>query len=175
MAFSNPEENVRQFGLYPGQIVADLGAGVGRYSVAAAKAVGETGRVYAVEVQKNFLQNIKNAADAEKLSNIEVIWGDIERYGKTKIRDKMVDAVILANVLFQVEDKQGVVDEIKRILKPGGQVLVVDWQDAYGGVGPAPHLVVPYDAARALFEENGFTFVRNIAAGDHHYGFVVQG
>jgi len=173
MAFSDPKNNIKQFGLYDGQIVADLGAGMGAYSIEAAKEVGESGRVYAVEVQKELLINIKNSAQQEGISNIEVIWGDVERNGKTKIRDSVVDAVIVSNILFQVEDSIGLIEEVKRILKSNGKVLVVDWEGSFNGTGPSPDHVVSYDTARALFEENGFSFVKNISAGDHHYGFII--
>ena len=122
---------------------------------------------------KELLINIKNTARQEGISNIEVIWGDIERDGKTKIRDNVVDAVIASNILFQVEDRLGFIKEVKRILKPNGKVLVVDWEGSFNGTGPSPDSVVSYDDARALFEENGFSFVKNISAGDHHYGFIV--
>lgn len=172
MAFSNPQTNVEQLGLNHGMSVADLGAGVGAYTVAAAHAVGDTGRVYAVEVQKEFLTNIKDATSREGLSNVEVIWGDIERAGKTKIKDGAVGAVIVANVLFQTEDKVGTLNEIKRILKPRGKVLVVDWEGSFAGLGPQADKVFPHDEAKQLFEDNGFSFLKNISAGDNHYGFI---
>ncbi len=173
MAFSDPKNNIKQFGLHSGQIVADLGAGIGAYSIEAAKEVGESGRVYAVEVQKELLVNIRNTARQEGVSNIEVIWGDVERNGKTKIRDNVVDAVVASNILFQVEDRSGFTEEVKRILKPRGKVLVIDWEGSFNGTGPSPDSVFSYDDARTLFEENGFLFVKNISAGDHHYGFII--
>ncbi len=173
MAFSDPKSNIKQLGLFEGQFVADLGAGVGAYSIEAAKEVGENGRVYAVEVQKEFLANIKNSALQEGLSNIDVIWGDIERDGKTKIKDNIIDAVIVSNVLFQVEDRDGFIKEVKRILKTNGKVLVVDWEDSFNGTGPSPDSIIKYETARTLFEENGLSFLQNISAGDHHYGFIV--
>ncbi len=174
MAFSDPKNNIRQLGLYEGQIVADLGAGIGAYSIEAAKEVGESGRVYAVEVQKELLANIKNTAHQEGVSNIEVIWGDIERNGKTKIKDNIIDAVVASNILFQVEDTSGFIKEIKRILKHNGKVLVIDWKESFNGTGPNPDHVVSYEDARSLFEDNGFVFIKNISAGDNHYGFVVK-
>lgn len=173
MAFSDPKNNIRQFDLYDGQVVADFGAGIGAYSIEAAKEVGESGRVYAVEVQKDLLASIKNRARDEGVFNIEVIWGDIERDGKTKIRDGLIDAVIVSNVLFQVEDKSGFIKEVRRVLKDKGKVLVVDWQSSFNGAGPSLDSIISYDDARALFEDNGFSFIKNISAGDHHYGFVV--
>lgn len=174
MAFSDPQKNIEQFGLSDGAIVADLGAGTGAYTVVAARAVSPAGMVYAIEVQKEFLVNIKNAIGDAGLSNVEVIWGDIERVGKTKIGDRVVDAVISANVLFQIEDKDGFISEIKRILKPGGRVLLVDWKDSFGGMGPQAQNIISYETAKNIFVNSGFTFVRNIDAGDHHYGFVIR-
>ena len=67
--------------------VADLGAGSGHYTLAAAKKVGESGRVYAIEVQKDLLTRIKNLAQTEHINNVEVIWGDVENRGGTKLKD----------------------------------------------------------------------------------------
>jgi len=123
--FSNPEENIKALGIYEGMIIADLGAGTGSYTIPLAEKVGESGRVYAVEVQKEFLANIKNTAAARGLKNVEVFWGDIERLGGTKIKDGAVDAAVIANVLFQAEDKSGLIREAKR-LHPEGEFIVGD-------------------------------------------------
>lgn len=172
--FSDPEQNIAQFGLTDHMTVADLGAGTGGYTLAAARRLREYGHVHAVEVQKELLSRIENTAREERLGNVEVLWGDCERYGAAKLANDSVDAVIVANVLFQVEDPEGLVDEVKRILKPGGSVLVVDWKDSFGGVGPAPDAIVSQKDARVLFEQSGFQFVKSIDAGEHHYGFVVS-
>jgi len=75
------------------------------------------------------------------LHNIEVVWGDIDTVGGTKIRDLMVDAVIISNVLFQSEHRQNVAKEAFRILKTGGEVMIIDWTDSYGKHGSvaSPH------------------------------------
>ena len=58
--FANPEVNIRELGVYEGQVAVDFGAGTGTYTMLLAERVGEGGRVIAVEVQKEFLTNIKN-------------------------------------------------------------------------------------------------------------------
>ena len=153
--FADPQGNIEQFGLQDGMIVADLGAGTGAYTIAAARKVMGNGRVYAVEVQKEVLSSLENSVAKEGLSNVEVLWGDIERLGGTKIGDRKVDAVIASNVLFQVEDKKGFVQEIKRILKPEGKVLLIDWQDSFGGMGPQGADIILPDAAKMLFKQEG--------------------
>lgn len=174
MNFSDPKKNIEQFHLGEGMKVADLGAGAGAYSFAAAKKVGDIGIVYAVEVQKELLQKIKNGAQTDGLGIVEVLWGDIEEVGGTKIGDNSIDAVILANILFQVEDKKGTLTETKRILRSGGKILVVDWSDSYGGLGPQESDIVPVNKMKHLFGDEGFVFDREIQAGEHHYGLVFK-
>ena len=171
--FTNPVANINELGVYEGMTVVDLGAGTGAYTIPLAERVGESGRVYAVEVQKDFLTNIKEAALAHGLKNVEVIWGDIERLGGTKIKDASADAAVISNVLFQAEDKSGLLLEAKRILKSGGKLLLVDWKESFANLGPAPEAVVAADMARSLCEQEGFVLKKEISAGEHHYGFIM--
>src|SRR3989338_3004815 len=117
--FASPRDLVRELHLRENMIVADLGAGTGFLSVEAARLVPE-GKVYAVEIIKDYLTTIKEKTKAEGLNNIEVIWGDIEKPGGTKISSEMADRVIASRALFQVEEKEKFIEEIKRILKPEG-------------------------------------------------------
>lgn len=171
--FTNPEANIAAFGTYDGMVVADFGAGTGAYTIPFAKRVGENGKVYAIEVQKEFLTNIKNAALENGLKNVEVIWGDIERLGGTKIKDETVDAVVISNVLFQAEDKPGLIREAKRILKTGGKVLFIDWSESFNNLGPTTGMIVSASVARNLFEKEGFIVKKEIPASSHHYGFIM--
>lgn len=172
MNFSDPRSNVLQLGVRDGMRIADLGAGSGHYALAAAHAVGPDGRVYAVDVHEDILHHVKDVAERQKAHNIETIWGNIEKPGGTKLRDGTVDAAIVSNVLFQVEHKDVVAAEVRRILKPGGKVLVIDWAGAYGGMGPAGEHVVPEHAAEQLFIAAGFHKVKDFRAGAHHYAIV---
>lgn len=172
--FSDPVKNVEQCGIQAGMEIADFGSGSGHYTLAAAKALISTGRVYSIDIQKDLLTKLKNHATRDGFYNVEAIWGDIEKPNGTKLRDGTVDFVFLSNILFQIEDKKGVILEARRILKPGGRVMVVDWSDSFGGIGPAPKSVFKKDSARDLFEKNGFSLDREINAGSHHYGFIYK-
>lgn len=170
--FANPRENVLQLGIHEGMKIADLGAGSGHYAIAAASAVGETGRVYAVDVQEEVLTHLKDSALRAGRANVETVWGDFEKPGGTRLKTHSMDAAILSNVLFQVSDLQGALNEIRRIVVPGGKVLVIDWAGSYGHMGPHPSHVVPEHKAEELFIGAGFHKAKSLRAGPHHYGIV---
>jgi len=170
--FADPNSILSGFDLKSGMHVADLGTGSGFYALAAASLVGSKGRVYAIEVQKDLLDRVKNNASRQGLHNVEVVWGDIETVGGTRLRDSSIDRAILSNTLFQVDEKEHLAHEIFRIVRPEGKVLVVDWSDSSDVSGPDPRNVVGKTAAVALFEEAGFSFEKEIPAGSHHYGIV---
>ena len=169
--FSDPDKNLAQLGLAEGMKVADLGAGTGYYSIVAGRRVGNGGRIYAVEVQKDLLDRLKSNATNEQVRNIEVIWGSIDTIGGTKLREGLIDRAILANTLFQIEqkDRDNLALEIKRILKVGGKLLVVDWLP---GSPLSPKNCLPRMIAENLFNKNGFTLEKTFNAGYHHYGLV---
>jgi ubiquinone/menaquinone biosynthesis C-methylase UbiE len=170
--FTDPSKNISLFNLREGMRVADFGAGSGSYTKIISEKVGHTGKVYAVDVQSNLFHKLAADVQDYPLKNTECILGDIEKKGGSKLSDKSIDAVVLSNVLFQLEDKIGVVEEIKRVLKPKGRVLVIDWADSFGGMGPASKYIVPKSKAEHLFMDRGFAKMEDINVGGHHYGVV---
>ncbi len=183
--FTDPSHSIAQFDLQSGSRVADLGAGSGELSIAAAREVGDAGRVYAIDVQQGLLDRLRSAAREARVQNVEPLWGDIERPEGTHLKDETVEAVICSNVLFQAKDKAGLIAEVKRILKLGGRVLVVDWSGSPRGsrslpfsagprAGPRVDHRITEPETRRLFEQGRFSFVKKIAAGEHHYGMIFR-
>lgn len=171
--FTDPVKNLKAFDLRENMIVADLGAGTGFYTVPVAQMV-PMGKVYAIEIQKDFLTTINNKVKEAHLNNVECLLGDVEKIGGTKLRDKVVDAVIASNILFQVMDKDKFIEEIKRILKPGGKLLLIDWSDGSSFIGPSFDKVIPKNIAREMFETKGFVWQRDVDTGAHHYGIILM-
>jgi ubiquinone/menaquinone biosynthesis C-methylase UbiE len=172
MEFANPHEHVLQMGLRRGMRVADLGVGSGRHAISASRIVGEGGRVYAVDIQEDILIRLKDDLLRFGIKNVETVWGDLEKAGSTKLKEHSVDAIILSNVLFQIEHKDRVLTEIKRILKPKGKLLVVDWAGSYGGVGPSEEHVFSEQTAEKMFIDAGFYKTKSFRGGAHHYSIL---
>lgn len=168
--FSDPAQNLAKLGLTDGMKVADIGAGSGFYTIEAARRVGGSGRVFALDIQKDLLDRLRNAAAAQHLNNIEVVWANAEKIGGTKLREGSIDRVVASNILFQLEKPEDFALEMKRILKPGGKILVIDWSEA-SALGPQN--VFPQMKAETLFAKNGFVSEQAFNAGDHHYGLVL--
>lgn len=169
--FLNPADTIKPLLIREDWHVADLGAGSGEYALAVAKCV-PAGKVYAIDINREILPFIKTKVLSHGHQNIEVIWGDIDRPGGTNVGDASMDAVIVANTFFQIQDKNSAVQEINRILKPGGKVLFVDWAGSFGNVGPREEDVVPPAAAKDFFEKSGLAYKEDVPAGEYHYGII---
>lgn len=169
--FLDPDDAVKHLLAHDDWHIADLGAGSGAYTLAAAKYV-PIGKVYAVDINRGILPFIKAKVLAHGHHNIEVVWGDIDRPAGTSVDDASMDAVILANTFFQIENKNAALQEIQRILKPGGKVLFVDWSGSFGNTGPRESDIVLPAAAKDMFEKSGFSFKEDVPAGEYHYGMI---
>ncbi len=154
--------------------VADFGAGSGFMARAALAAVPQ-GNVFAIEINRDIVARLTQDATDMHLDRLHPLWGDIELKGGSKLADQSMDFIILSNVLFHIEDKQGCMHEVLRVLKPAGRLLVVDWSESFGGMGPRPDMVFDKEHARALVEKHGFSILNDqIAAGDHHYAILCK-
>ena len=170
--FANPMQNAQKLGIEEGMQVADLGAGSGHYVLAIANLVGESGTVYAVDVQKGLLDNIKNEVIRRGYDNVEIVWGDLEKSGGAKIADNTLDLVLISNTLFQVKSKQILLQEAWRILKLSGTLVVIDWSESFGNLGPIVTNVISKEQATSLVLSSGFVLQSEFDAGAHHYGLI---
>jgi ubiquinone/menaquinone biosynthesis C-methylase UbiE len=172
--FVIPETVATHFHIREGDTIADLGAGSGYFIPELAKRTGPSGRVYACDIQKQLVEKVGALINQESLHNVHPLWCDIEETNGLKIETEVVDVGVLVNTLFALEDKTTAVIEIGRVLRSGAKLFVIDWTESFGGLGPAPDMVITAAEATALFETHGFVFESDFAAGDHHYGLMFR-
>ena len=174
MKFVVPEVVASQFHLREGDQVADFGAGSGFFLRILSEAVGPEGRVYACDIQKTLVEKMGDLVQSQGLQNVDTLWCDLEAAGGSKIADATLDAGILVNTLFQIEDRVTAIHEMARTLRTGGKLLIIDWTDSVTGLGPSTELLIDASTCTDLLEEHGFVLDREFEAGAHHYGLAFR-
>jgi ubiquinone/menaquinone biosynthesis C-methylase UbiE len=110
--------------LHAGQTVADIGAGHGELTVALAREVGPSGRVYATELDQDRLRDIRKATDAARLENVSVLEAHATR---TNLPDQCCDALVLRKVYHHFDNPEVMNASLRQSLKPGGLLAIIDF------------------------------------------------
>lgn len=122
-----------EIGLRENAILADIGCGIGYFSIPAAQLVGSKGIVYALDVKKEMIEEVEKKAKENNLDNIRtVITGEYD----LKLEDKSVSYAFICTVLHEIEDRIKFLNETKRILNNSGSIAVVEWIKEESDWGP---------------------------------------
>lgn len=148
--------------------IADLGAGNGYFTIPMAKKV--TGPVYAVDIEPKMLSLLKERAAKEEVENVEYIVSDLENI---KLRNRSVDKVMAAFVIHEVPDVVKAIKEAKRILKPGGSLMIIEWEKVETAIGPPLEDKISSQEMADLLGQNGF-IPEVVRLNDRHYGAVAR-
>lgn len=123
--FAHRERIVKASGVKPGMTVADIGAGTGLFTMLFAEAVGIDGRVLAVDIAAPFLARIRERARTEQHSNVETVLGSDK---DTRLGTNAVDLVFICDTYHHFEFPQDTLASIHHALKPGGLLVLVDFE-----------------------------------------------
>jgi 2-polyprenyl-3-methyl-5-hydroxy-6-metoxy-1,4-benzoquinol methylase len=159
-------------GLSLGNVIADFGAGGGLFTITAARLVGEQGQVYAIDVIKNVLSEIDSKARLSGLYNIKTIWSNLEIVGAAKIPESSLDFIFIVNVLFQSKKQFEILSEASRLLKKGGQLLVIDWGDNRPSFAPQGDMKVDKNKVLECASQLDLNLLQEFKAGEYHFGLV---
>jgi ubiquinone/menaquinone biosynthesis C-methylase UbiE len=132
--------------------------------------VGDVGQVFAVDVHREQLHTLAATLERQKLLNVEILWADLEK--GIPIDAYSLDAAVMSNVLYQLDDIDAALGYVAKILKPEGMLLVVDWTASHNGIGPHPSHVVSAERAEEVVQRHGFRLLKRLPAGDYHYAFI---
>jgi ubiquinone/menaquinone biosynthesis C-methylase UbiE len=131
-AYQKPHEVMTALALKPGEVIADIGAGSGYFTFRVAQHVGPTGRVFAVDINQEMLDHIKQRMRDLKVSNVSTILGR----PNDPLLPEPVDRFLIVDVWHHIEDQPGFLAVMKKHLKPGGQVVMIDFHKRDLPVGP---------------------------------------
>jgi len=120
-----PEKVLDALSIKSGMVVADVGAGVGYFSLRLAKRVGDDGRVLAVDVQQKMLDLLKRNMESERLTNIGFILGTPKDPG---LPENAVDVALLVDVYHELQYPEEMMAKIRKSLKPDGRLVLVEYR-----------------------------------------------
>jgi len=170
--FLDPNAIIEQLDIQDGSAAADFGCGPGYFSIPFAKAVGENGKMYVLDVLPQVLETVASKAKNSGIMNIVTSRVNLEKENGSKMETDSIDWVILKDILFQNQKKEVIINEARRILKVGGKAIVVEWDQGAAAVGPEPGIRIPKDELKKMFIGHEFSIEKDIDAGDFHYAFV---
>jgi len=173
--FINPQEIINKVGLVEGMKIADLGTGnLGYFIIPMAKVIGKEGVAYGVDILKPVLEAVRSRAKLEGLTNVELIWADLEKVGSSKIPEASVDADFLVNILFQNKKRENIMQEAARLLKKGGKLVVVDWKKINIPFGPPLEIRVEPESIKSTALKINLKLLEETDVGDYFWGLVFE-
>lgn len=172
--FLDPKNIIKVCEPSPDAHIADFGTGSGIYSFLLAEGAPMR-KIFAIDIQKDLIDRLSQEAERRGFHNLHAVWGDIDELKGSMLRNDSIDCVLMINTLFQLEKPSLSLQEANRILKKGGKLLLSDWSESFGHLGPHPDHVISKEEARKLIEKNGFSIEKEIDdAGEHHYVFIAR-
>jgi len=166
-----PLETLELLGLAKGDTVADIGCGIGYFSIPAASIAGDAAIIYALDISQEMLDEVEKKSAELGLPNIRTI--KTNEY-ELKLEDSLVDFIIMCNVLHEVEDKNRMMDEITRILKSGGTFSMIEWEKTEGTSGPPVEDRISFEEAVNILSEKGYKDIGKHVISENFYGVTAR-
>lgn len=153
------DEVIAKLALRPGMIVADIGAGSGLFARPLAKAVGTSGKVYAVDVQQDLLDFINKRSQEEKIGNIQTVLGEFD---DPKIPARNVDLAFINDVLHHIQNRAVYLKALGTYVKPGGRIALIEMNkdDPNTPHRTQPELLVGREEITKWMSDAGFRLVQ---------------
>lgn len=159
--FAERDAIVAAVGLKPGERVADVGTGTGLFLAPFSRAVGDKGQVLAVDIAPKFVAHVEKRAQKEGLANLVAVLSN-ER--SAELAEGAVDALFLCDTYHHFEYHEDMLRSIRRALRPGGRLVVVDFERVPGVSREwiLGHVRAGKDAVTAEIEGAGFRLVDEV-------------
>jgi ubiquinone/menaquinone biosynthesis C-methylase UbiE len=151
--WQKPAEVVATLRLSPGRTVADIGAGTGYFTRHLSGAVGDGGTVFAVEIEPKLLAHLRQRAETEKTGNVVPILGSLD---DPRLPPASADVILIVDTIHHIDDRPEYLRRLRRALRPGGRVAVVDFKREKTPVGPPVEHRLERERVVEAFELAGY-------------------
>jgi ubiquinone/menaquinone biosynthesis C-methylase UbiE len=164
--WQQPETILAEMGLAEGMTLVDLGCGEGFFTLPAARIVGATGQIHALDANPAATATLRERIIQEGLSNINIETG---RGEETVLCRECADIVFLGIVLHDFESPDKVLANAYLMTRPGGRLVNLDWKKEPLPLGPPEHIKFSPDRAAEMIRQAGFHIIETRDSGQYHY------
>ena len=151
-AYQKPHEVMEALAVKDGEVIADIGAGSGYFTLRLAKHVGPSGRVYAVDVSPDMIRHLNTRVRDAGLTNVSTILAPPD----DPVLPQPVDRFVIVDVWHHIDDQPGYLAKMKKLLKPGGRVVMIDFHKRELPVGPPLAMKIAREDLIKQMTANGF-------------------
>ncbi len=170
-AYQKPEEVVKALALRPGEVVADIGSGPGYFTLRLARAVGESGRVYAVDINPDMVRYLNRRVRDAGLHNVVSVLSEPD---DPLLPDASVDCFLIVDTWHHIGNPAHYLALLKRMLKPGGRIVQIDFQKRELPVGPPVSMKIAREDLVREMEAAGFRLTAEHTFLPYQYFLVFE-
>lgn len=168
-AYQKPRDVLTALDLKEGEVIADIGAGSGYFSFRLAHHVGDKGRVYAIDVSPDMIIHMNRRIREHQLKNIVTLLVPPD---DPLLADSSVDRFFICDTWHHIEKQEQYLSLMRRMLKPGGQVIMIDFHKKELPVGPPIGMKIAREDLLRQMESNGFRHLKEHTFLPYQYFLV---
>jgi arsenite methyltransferase len=167
--YQKPHQVIMALDLKPGEVIADIGAGSGYFSFRFARLIGEQGRVYAVDVSSEMILHMNRRIREVGIKNVFTILAPPE---DPLLADASLDRIFICDTWHHIEKQTEYLALLKKMLKPGGQLVMIDFQKRELPIGPPMEMKIAREDLVLQLETAGFRLMKEHTFLPYQYFLV---
>jgi arsenite methyltransferase len=167
--YQKPHEVLTALNIKPGEVIADIGAGSGYFTFRLSHHVGDKGKIYAVDVSPDMVRHINRRIRETKAINVVTILADND---DPLLADQSVNRFFICDVWHHVENQSKYLSLMKKMLKPGGEIVMIDFHKKELPFGPPMQMKIAREDLIKQMEANGFKLSKEHTFLPHQYFLV---
>lgn len=166
-----PFEVLTHIGLREGDVIADIGCGIGYFTFPASQIIGKSGKIFAMDILPEMLEEVNKEAEENNIANIFTI---LTEENDLKIPSETVTVALISNVMHETEDKEKFINEVGRILTNNGRICIIEWQKVQSEFGPPLEHRLDEEYVQDLLQGAGFKNISTKRIGEYFYAVTAE-
>ncbi|AFS77402.1 methyltransferase type 11 [Gottschalkia acidurici 9a] len=167
----DPRGNLEAVGFSDNMTLCDIGSGTGLFLFEASKY--ENSKIYSVEMSDIMIEIQEERIKERNIKNIDIIKQDVNE-NRIKLDDQSSDIVIMVTVLHEIDEKDNIISEVNRILKPDGKFLIIEFKKQKTDFGPPLEERLSNDDIKKLCDKHDLKLEENTELGENFYRTVFR-